>query len=561
MSLSVARYHDIYCIRDVLFSYLECEKERVAVQALFDPKDGDLYKSTISSPLGINLNMVQHIVVGVLKDYIKRSQQLTSPPLKKRCLQDIAKQRLSKFYDGLVLPSHLSICLLMSTEKGYEGRGDLSFIIKLAKGLMQWGAQVSVVTNQTEQAKDLLKDLPCTIVSTKQSSEATIQLSASDLVIEAPIFSHALDGLREGLKKHNFIQMREYGFSPIAQVETAEKIQRAMGLGHMQKLLMSSTSYKPSVEEGLLKLTHESSGPNYDELGIFVDRELYKKSRHFTQQVGKLGRSAMLQEGVTTIACPCLKKALSSTLLVSNNPILYFGYGEENYQYFVEIIAELESRNTKELRCAVICMVERLDKLTIAPLMPSQLPSISSRLPHLLKKLDRQKKLDGFSDIRFIHAITRNIYTQILSEKGGESLYVLPEKGKLAHTKIKESQKQSKSLTVISIPYLPLEDMHTMQALAEDLILSTGDQSTSEAISADKIWLYDLPAHKTGFLDGVMLRASRELEKGQKCTALLDAFIDKDKEQTIALLQDKPPLLKQFKKLNAILRSRDLLQE
>ena len=54
--------------------------------------------------------------------------------------------------------------------------------------------------------------------------------------------------------------------------------------------------------------------------------------------------------------------------------------------------------------------------------------------------------------------------------------------------KTSQNSEASKMLTVISIPYLCPEDMQTMQALAEDVILCTGDQSVSEAISANKIF-------------------------------------------------------------------------
>ena len=224
MSLSFPKYHDIHPISHVLLDYLDNQKARDCVLSLIKSE-----YSVIRSLLQMDVDGVTKLTTQVIRAYLSRYGDWTDIHLKRRYAQDLAKRSISKFYDGLVAPSSLTISLLLNTKRAEKGRhGDLSFIIKLARGLASWGARINIATNETEKAKTLLKGIGCNVlnIADKQTSSCLLK---SDLVIEAPVFRISLCQIRKKLKENGrLIQIREYSCSAINQMREARQVTQAI---------------------------------------------------------------------------------------------------------------------------------------------------------------------------------------------------------------------------------------------------------------------------------------------------------------------------------------------
>lgn len=145
----------------------------------------------------------------------------------------------------------------------------------------------------------------------------------------------------------------------------------------------------------------------------------------------------------------------------SNTTNLYFGYGHQtlSHKHFIRSVAHLEKNGPKDVDLVLV-----IDE-------PSELEDI------VALDLSFQKELVelGFGKIEILQSNNnRAVSIPFSSDAPSKTLRIIPRK-KLTH-----------------------QDIETSLLMSQKLSLATGDQSLSEAISARKIFIYELYLHKVG---------------------------------------------------------------
>lgn len=206
------------------------------------------------------------------------------------------------------------------------------------------------------------------------------------------------------------------------------------------------------------------------EYGIFVDRTLISKVKSDRkQQIDPVTHVSELSDN--TLQSQILNGRKIDSY--SSEANLYFGYGHyvDSHFHFIRSVMELEKVNNKNIDMVLI-----VDD-------PQELQSKIFLDTQLQKELEEQ----GIGKIDIVHPTTKGgMFTSSMTLSRSQKTLRIITRSKIAHC-----------------------DFETCLLMSQPLTLITGDQSLSEAISTDKIILYELYRHKIGLGQSLIKLANK----------------------------------------------------
>ena len=202
-------------------------------------------------------------------------------------------------------------------------------------------------------------------------------------------------------------------------------------------------------------------GLKRNEYGILIDKEISEIADKIKDE--KKDPISFLEDLTDTQLKTDIKEDNVPITEYSKNTKLYFGYGHEikSQIHFIRLVASLEKNNANNVDLVLI-----LD-------IPNQLECFLhiNITEELLEK--------GFTEIEIMPSEDNDQSYKILSDTFKKKLRIIPRKT--------ISQKDFKTCIIMSQPFC----------------LITGDQSFSEAVSANKYFIYELYQHKYLFNESV----------------------------------------------------------
>jgi hypothetical protein len=195
------------------------------------------------------------------------------------------------------------------------------------------------------------------------------------------------------------------------------------------------------------------TGLQRHQYGIFIEKrltEIVESNRNPSIHISKL-TDASLKKRI-------LEGQTPTNYAFKTN--LYFGYGHSttSHTHFIRSVAHFEKTNSSK-NIDLILILDNPDELKLT----------------FEKKIIEELALQGFGLI------------EIVSTSTGES------------QKIELSKKSNRILRIITKKNLSHDDFLTCLLMSQPLTLASGDQSLSEGISANKIFIYELYEHKLLF--------------------------------------------------------------
>lgn len=354
---------------------------------------------------------------------------------------------------------------------------------------------------------DLRMNSSCTDDHAQNGPKAAVRIIAQkhwesqgfgDLMFAIRLYAILKKSLSEMIEVtlHPFSEEEEQAFKRLRAIpphsplkDLADKINDLPTLMIHGPVLLKALPFKSSEttaiwnihEYSTLGLQHQDlegtvyySGPANDELGILFDEDLYEKMSAL-QRDGKRAdpdRISMLQD-----------EHLKELLLQNKDALYFMCYSHtEKVGLFAQAIMLL---NESDLDCDII--VNARSKKFYSELI--------SRFCYECTGKEIRSKIAGSEDLKKM-----DLFKEILPFHNIKSFEVWHRKDSRDYKNVLSFETSSstakKRIRLIGVPFLDHPDFKNLLMATQPLVMITGDQSLGEAISAKKVILYDLPAHK-----------------------------------------------------------------
>lgn len=281
----------------------------------------------------------------------------------------------------------------------------------------------------------------------------------------------------------------------------------ALVVSRRAHLSVTEYGYDDSVHEGRKVLDKYQNkitkfyalGLNPNQLGIMLDDTLYSSKWH--SPIDQLKHLSSLPSSINRVLLgeDYSQKAIEK---FAKNSKLYFGYSvlSQTKDIFVELIARASQLTQKPSNLSIVLVGTPISLLTDGTL--SSIPTQEVRVSRYLKR----------AGIHRIELYWKDPETDLLVKQGGVEL---------------QKAKKDETLQVASLFFfhsLPHDQLLSFLQ-ASELLLSTGDQTISEALSAGPPGIYEPMKHKKEFINSLIEVAHNiSSDLGRVVKTLFSAF-------------------------------------
>nr|WP_206309844.1 DUF4157 domain-containing protein [Streptomyces sp. A0592] len=240
------------------------------------------------------------------------------------------------------------------------------------------------------------------------------------------------------------------------QLAATKNFQKSVGAWGSTVSAMTEYSKKESLPPGASGTGH-TTGLGAGEVGITFDAGLRAYKQHQDSIEGEENKRAARLENLQALKSKDLLTALfpedqeraAKEYAAAATSRLYFAYSNKSAMRFALTVAEVENGNGNDVH--------------VVQSSPTQMPELDATVKHDLAGL-------GVGKVRLVEVSSQKQTPTITVQDTGGS-------GKTMHW--------------ITTDRVPHDDMLTLIKASEPIVMTTGNQSTSEALSAGKTMLYE----------------------------------------------------------------------